>query len=163
MGWLRWAERSIGFRITAPQLRVERRIAPDMQFQTLDGQTMHLSQAKGKVVFLDLWGTWCVQCVAEMPRVQALYERYRRDPAVSFLIVSRMDSTAKIRSFAARNHYTLPFYPINDADIPEWMPLNQFPSTFLFDKRGMLAVEHTGAADWASPSVLRVIEQLKAE
>jgi thiol-disulfide isomerase/thioredoxin len=47
-------------------------LAPDLSFQTLDGQERHLSDYKGKVVFLDLWGTWCIQCVAEMPTVQAL-------------------------------------------------------------------------------------------
>ena len=49
--------------------------APDLAFQTLDGHERHLSEYRGKVVFLDLWGTWCIQCVAEMPRVQALYNR----------------------------------------------------------------------------------------
>jgi thiol-disulfide isomerase/thioredoxin len=40
------------------------------------------------VVYLDLWGTWCIQCVAEMPTVQKLYDHYKGDSQVEFLIVS---------------------------------------------------------------------------
>ncbi len=59
--------------------------APDLTFQTLDGQVHHLSDFRGKVVFLDLWGTWCLQCVAEMPTLQQLYLHYKDDPNVVFL------------------------------------------------------------------------------
>ena len=116
---------------------------------------MRLSEAKGKVVFLDLWGTWCVQCVAEMPTVQRLYDRYRHDGAVQFLIVSRMDTPAQVRAYASRNGLTLPFYRMRDEDIPASMQLGQFPSTFLYSKNGALMMEHTGAADWSSPAVVR--------
>ena len=163
LGWFHWAQRVIASRMTAPALKVERKAAPEMQFQMLDGRPMHLSEAKGKVVFLDLWGTWCVQCVAEMPTVQKLYEHYRDDGRVQMLIVSRMDSPERIRTYAARNHYTLPFYRMRDADIPTSMQLRQYPSTFVLDKQGRIAVEHTGAADWSAPSVTRLIDTLESE
>jgi thiol:disulfide interchange protein len=35
----------------------------DFPFRKLDGTRMHLAETKGKVVFVDLWGTWCIQCV----------------------------------------------------------------------------------------------------
>ncbi len=110
VGWFRWAQHVVAARMTAPTLTVERKVAPDMQYQTLNGRPMHLSDSKGKVVFLDLWGTWCVQCVAEMPTVQKLYDRYCNDPRVQMLIVSRMDSPSQIQSFSERNHYKLPFF-----------------------------------------------------
>ncbi|MEK6396797.1 MAG: redoxin domain-containing protein, partial [Terriglobus sp.] len=78
--------------------------APDLAFQTLDGQERHLSDYKGKVVFLDLWGTWCIQCVAEMPTVQALYDRYKNDPEVVFLIVSRLDTPQRVEHYAHLGH-----------------------------------------------------------
>ncbi|MBE7181291.1 MAG: TlpA family protein disulfide reductase [Terriglobus roseus] len=161
--WFRWAQHVVTARMTAPNLKVQRRAAPDMQFQTLDGQTRRLSDEKGKVVFLDLWGTWCVQCVAEMPTVQKLYEHYRGDPTVQMLIVSRLDTPERIRAYAARNGYTLPFYRMRDQDIPPSMQMGQFPSTFILDKEGRIAVEHTGAADWSSPSVARLMDGLKDE
>jgi len=160
LGW-RLLQRRIALNAHAPHLVSFAEPAVDFPFWTLDGGTKHLSEVKGKVVFLDLWGTWCIQCVAEMPTVQALYDHYRNDPNVAFLIVSRLDSPETVRRYARRNHLDLPFYTTDDADIPASMHLNQFPATFIYAPDGTLMVKHTGAADWSAPSVISFIDGLK--
>jgi thiol-disulfide isomerase/thioredoxin len=146
----------------APHLLMESAPAADLTFQTLDGQIRHLTDFRGKVVFLDLWGTWCIQCVAEMPTVQELYSHYRNDPQVAFLIVSRMDTPQAVKRYAHRNGYTLPFYVTRDADVPASMYFHQYPATFLYSKDGRLAAEHAGGADWADGSVLKFVDDLKS-
>jgi thiol-disulfide isomerase/thioredoxin len=133
----------------------------DFAFRSLDGAPVRLSSSRGKVVFLDLWGTWCIQCVAEMPTVQKLYDRYRNDPNVSFVVISRLDSPTTVRHYARLHRYDLPFYTMNDEDIPSSMRLGQFPATFLYARDGSLAAKHTGAADWSAPRVTSFIEALK--
>ena len=147
----------------APHLRFQPEAASDLTFRTLDGQPQHLLPNNNQVVFLDLWGTWCVQCVAEMPAIQSLYNHYRNDPQVKFLIVSRWDSPNAVRSYARRNHLDLPFYVTRDGEIPASMQLHQFPSAFILAKNGTLISEHTGAADWSAPSVISFIDRLKAQ
>jgi thiol-disulfide isomerase/thioredoxin len=134
--------------------------APDLAFQTLDGQELHLSDFKGKVVFLDLWGTWCIQCVAEMPTVQKLYDHYKNNPQVVFLIVSRMDTPQRVKQYAHLGHYTLPFYVTRDEDIPPAMYFHQYPATFLYAKDGRIAAQHAGGAEWNDPSVIDFVEEL---
>ncbi len=161
----------LGFRVVehriardshAPHLVSFPEPAADLPFQTLDGTTKRLSEMKGKVVFLDLWGTWCIQCLAEMPTVQALYNHYHNDPQVVFLIVSRQDSPEAVRRYASHHHFDLPFYLTKDADIPTSMQLNQFTATFLYAPDGTLMAKHTGAADWSAPSVISFIDGLKS-
>lgn len=147
----------------APHLIAEDAPETDFVFHTLDGQTKKLSDFKGKVVFLDLWGTWCLQCVAEMPTVQRLYDHYRNDPQVAFLIVSRMDTPQAVERYARRGNYSLPFYVTRDEDVPPSMYLRQYPATFLFSRNGILVGHHAGGADWADPSVLRYIDSLKSQ
>jgi thiol-disulfide isomerase/thioredoxin len=146
-----------------PHLQLQPEPPSDLTYRTLDGAPQLLSSNKGQVVFLDLWGTWCVQCVAEMPKVQKLYDHYKDDPQVKFLIVSRMDSPSTVRSYARRNHLDLPFYITKDKDIPRSMQLNQFPSTFLYAKDGRLVSKHIGAADWSDRSVISFIDRLKQQ
>lgn len=146
----------------APHLKLHPEPATDLVFRTLDGQPQHLLPINNQVVFVDLWGTWCIQCVAEMPSVQQLYNHYRNDPHVKFLIISRMDTPAAVRRYARRNHLDLPFYVTRDNEIPQSMRLNQFPSTFLYSKNGVLVSQHTGAADWSAPSVISFIDQLNS-
>jgi thiol-disulfide isomerase/thioredoxin len=147
-------EKKIAGRFQPPELVAASLPAEDFSFQTLDGSPRRLSDFKGKVVFLNLWGTWCIQCVAEMPMVQRLYSHYQGDPTIEFLIVSRMDSPAAVRRYARLRHLDLPFYVTREEDIPASMYLHQYPATFIYAK-------HAGGADWSDPSVIRFIDQLK--
>src|SRR5690606_10155465 len=64
---------------------------------------------KDKLVFLNVWATWCGPCIMEMPGIQSLYERYKSHEKVRFYVVS--DEGADIVSpFIARKGYELPFY-----------------------------------------------------
>jgi thiol-disulfide isomerase/thioredoxin len=159
----RMAERHVAARMQPPHLEREPETASDMVFRTLDGRVEYLAETKGHVVFLNLWGTWCIQCVAEMPTVQALYDRYKGDPQVEFLVVSRLDPPSRVRLYARHGRYDLPFYVTQDEDIPESMQLGQYPATFLYAKDGSLVAKQLGAADWSDGSVVKFIDQLKAE
>jgi thiol-disulfide isomerase/thioredoxin len=161
VSFFKLAEAKIASRLRPPRLAPLSLGGEDLSFYTLDGQPQHRLAKKGKVVFLDLWGTWCLQCVAEMPTVQRLYEHYRNDPQVEFLIVSRLDSPASVQRYARRNRLDLPFYVTGDEDIPNSMDLNQYPATFLYAKDGSLVAQHVGAANWSAPSVIAFIDALK--
>lgn len=162
-GFFKLVEHRIAQRLAPPSLhRIDPpQPAPDLVFTSLDGQPQSLASLRGKVVFLDLWGTWCIQCVAEMPTVQKLYNRFRNDPDIVFIIVSRLDSPGSVRAYARRHHLDLPFYVIDDKDIPPSMQLGQYPETFLIARDGTLAAQHTGAADWSANSVIDIVRQLE--
>lgn len=46
------------------------------ELELLDGSTFKISDRKGKVLLLNIWGTWCGPCRAEMPHLVAMQERY---------------------------------------------------------------------------------------
>lgn len=51
-------------------------MAPDLEFTDTLGQTRHLSDFRGKVVYVDIWGTWCVPCIAEFPSLRKVQEAF---------------------------------------------------------------------------------------
>lgn len=157
------AQRKIVAGMQPPHLTQSPQAATDLVYWTLDGKQQHLASTKGQVVFLNLWGTWCIQCVAEMPTVESLYDHYKSDPQVKFLIVSRLDTPSTVRFYARRNHFDLPFYVTHDEEIPDSMQLNQYPSTFIYAKDGTLVSTHLGAADWSDRSVIAFIDHLKEQ
>ncbi len=44
--------------------------------KTIDGKPFDISQYKGKVVIVDFWATWCGPCLAELPNLKKIYEKY---------------------------------------------------------------------------------------
>jgi thiol-disulfide isomerase/thioredoxin len=53
-------------------------LAADFTVQTLDGQTVHLADYRGKkAVWLNFWASWCGPCKQEMPDMEKLYQSYK--------------------------------------------------------------------------------------
>ncbi len=59
--------------------------APDFSFKDIKGKTVTLSDYKGKVVYIDFWGTWCAPCRRESPHYEKLQEEYEGNDDVVFM------------------------------------------------------------------------------
>lgn len=116
----------------------------------------NLKNAKGKVVFINLWATWCPPCVAEMPSIQELYSEYNKE--VVFLIIAQ-DEPEKVNAYLKENGFNFPVF-YQKSKTPELLSSDKIPTTFILDKKGRIVVEKTGAADWDSESVRVLIDEL---
>ena len=50
-----------------------------LKFKAADAKEFDIKKLKGKVVLVDFWASWCMPCVAQMPRIHALYEKHHAD------------------------------------------------------------------------------------
>ena len=71
------------------------RLAADFKLQDLEGNTISLSSLRGKVVFLNVWATWCGPCREEMPSIESLYEEFSNDKDFVVLAVSQDSGDGK--------------------------------------------------------------------
>ncbi|WPP50818.1 TlpA family protein disulfide reductase [Catalinimonas niigatensis] len=62
--------------------------APDITGITPEGKNIALSELKGKVVYVDVWATWCRPCIEEFPNSKSLHKQYEKNDQVTFLYVS---------------------------------------------------------------------------
>ncbi|WP_373519815.1 TlpA family protein disulfide reductase [Pricia sp.] len=147
----------------AVALKTDRQISEEAygwQLTDTDGNPHGFTEAKGKVVFLNFWATWCGPCLKEMPDIQNLYDDY--GDQVRFLLVTQEDR-AKVDAFLQKKKYTLPIYFTDTADIPEEIASKSMPTTYILDKSGKIARAETGAADWNGSEVRAMLDRLLAE
>ena len=72
--------------------------APSLIVKSLNGETLRLSDLKGKYVLIDFWATWCAPCVAETPNLQKLYKAYH-DKGFEIIGVSLDETLEPLNDF----------------------------------------------------------------
>ncbi|SFZ94002.1 Thiol-disulfide isomerase or thioredoxin [Flaviramulus basaltis] len=120
------------------------------------GSVFNFKDIKGKVVLVNFWATWCPPCIAEMPSMQKLYDNYKDE--IEFVFVSN-EEFLKINEFLNKNNYSFKVY--NPAtNYPEIFDVTSIPRTYLIDKYGNIIIDKSGAANWNSDSVRKIIDGL---
>lgn len=115
------------------------------------GETHTLSEYKGKVVFLNIWATWCPPCKEEMPHIEELYEEYNKNQddvvilGVAAPNLGREGSEDHIKEFLEDNNYTFPVVFDEDASMVYGYGISAFPSTFIINKEGYITRYIPGA------------------
>jgi thiol-disulfide isomerase/thioredoxin len=132
-----------------------------IKFKDASGNIVDLGTLKDKVVFLNFWATWCPPCLAEMPSVNKLYEQFKNDKDVVFIMVDADSDLAKSKKYMEKKGYELPLYQVA-SNIPEVIFKGALPTTVVFDKKGRISYNEAGAANYASDKFIEFIKQLKA-
>jgi beta-lactamase regulating signal transducer with metallopeptidase domain/thiol-disulfide isomerase/thioredoxin/uncharacterized GH25 family protein len=74
-------------------------VVPDLAFTAFSGETVKLSDLRGRYVLFDFWATWCGSCVADLPAVRKLHETYGADKRLVVLGLNLDEDPAKARQF----------------------------------------------------------------
>lgn len=79
-------------------------IAVDFTATNISGDKVALSSLKGKIIYVDLWATWCGPCLEEMPHFDKLKKEYKDNTNVAFVSLSIDDNIPSwLKSVATRN------------------------------------------------------------
>jgi thiol-disulfide isomerase/thioredoxin len=136
----------------------DRIVLTDYNWQLVDenGVAYNFNDAKGKVIFINFWATWCPPCIAEMPSMEKLYQDYKED--VVFLFVSN-EKQEVISKFKEKNDYEFLVQAALTPN-PELLETSSIPRTFVIDQQGNIVIDKSGAADWNSAKVRVLLDDL---
>ena len=132
--------------------------APAFTYSDLEGKAVSLKDFRGKVVFLNVWATWCPTCTWEMPSMEAIYRKYR-DQGLVMLGVS-IDVLGKDIVAPYMKKYRLTFPALLDpkGTIKRMYQTTGVPETFIVDRDGRIFRKIIGPREWTEPQMVRMIE-----
>jgi len=135
--------------------------AADFKLTSLDGQSIALSSLRGKVVFLNVWATWCPPCREEMPAIEALYEKFKDDKNFVVLAVSQdTDGSGPVAAYVKKNGFRFDVLLDPENKVGEAYDVSGIPETFIIDQRGRIVAHHVGPYDWANPEIRDALQEL---
>ncbi len=134
----------------------------DLRFTDADGAARSLSDYAGMGVVLNLWATWCVPCVREMPALDDLAKLVAGDGIVVLPVSSDRGGAAVVQRFYGEHGIAhLPVLLDPQGTMARGLNLRGIPTTLLIDKTGQEVGWLEGSADWSSSDAVTVVRRAK--
>lgn len=134
--------------------------APDFALLDLSGREYRLSDLRGKIVFLNVWATWCPPCREEMPSMERLHRSLAGRDFVMLAISEDAQGRQVVEPFVRQLGLTFPVLLDPDGFIPKRYGVTGYPETFVIDRAGRIVQHLIGPEDWGSEQVLEYFRRL---
>lgn len=135
--------------------------APDVTLPLADGSgdVSLRGDGAGKVVLVDLWATWCVPCVAELPHLQELSESLPEDDFLMLGILLESGDADDVAPFIVEKGLTYPNVMGSGEVRDSFGPFLGYPTKYLIDRDGNLVKRYLGAVgDILNEEIGKLIE-----
>jgi thiol-disulfide isomerase/thioredoxin len=112
--------------------------APDFDLDLLDGKKFHLAEAKGKVIILDFWATWCGPCLQAMPQVEKVAHEVEGQ-GVQLVAVNLQETSEQIKSMLERHKLKITVALDRDGVVADRYKAVAIPQTVVVNREGTIA------------------------
>ncbi len=130
-----------------------------MKLINSEGQTVEMASLKGKVIFFNIWATWCPPCIAEMPGINKLYNDVEQEE-VAFVMLSVDQDFQKAIDFRKKKGFDFEIYRLA-GPMPSMYATNSIPTTYVIDAAGNLALTHRGMGQFDTRDFKEFLNSLK--
>jgi thiol-disulfide isomerase/thioredoxin len=130
-----------------------------LRMVNLAGQPVSLESLKGKVIFLNIWATWCAPCIAEMPNIQNLYKKVGSDKIAFVMLSVDQGGLDKVKKFIDRKGFTFPVY-LAAGELPLEFDTGALPTTYIISPAGNIVKTQEGMAEYDTPAFRKYLEGL---
>ena len=127
-------------------------VGSGFQMIDLNGRTVNFESLKGKVIFMNIWATWCPPCLAEMPNIQSLYSKVGSDKVAFVMLSVDEGGMNKVKKFIRKKGFNFPVYMPASA-FPQDFESPALPTTFIISPEGRIVAKQEGMAEYDTREV----------
>jgi thiol-disulfide isomerase/thioredoxin len=132
---------------------------PALELPTWEGPTWRLADARGQIVVVNFWASWCEPCRTELPSLELLAQRHV-DDRLQVITVNHRETDAAVRRYLAAEPLTLPVLRDRDGAASRAWGARVFPTTVVIDRKGRAVFSVVGEIDWAGAAPRRWLREL---
>lgn len=135
---------------------------PEFSGFTAEGQKVSLVSLDRRVVILNFWATWCLECRPEMPMFERLHREFSAQ-GLAVVGINAREGTATIREYAKELGLTFPLILDPPGKINSAYGVIGLPTTFLMGRNGRAVALAIGPREWSGKPARALIQALLAE
>ncbi len=118
--------------------------APDFTLPDLEGNSLTLSDFKGRVIILNFWATWCPPCRKEIPDFIELYEKYKDEGLLIIGVSLDRGDSRTVKQFSKNYKINYPIVLGNVNVTQDYGGIRGIPTTFVIDRKGNIKKKYVG-------------------
>ncbi len=133
---------------------------PELRFVDGEGRPLTIADFRGKVILLNIWATWCIPCLREMPtldRLQAKLGGPRFEVVVLSIDIGGIPVVEKF--YRALKLDSLGIYVDKTLRVKRDLGIVGIPTTLLIDRQGREIGRLAGPAEWDSKEAIKAIRR----
>jgi thiol-disulfide isomerase/thioredoxin len=134
-------------------------VGTGFQMVDLEGKTVSFESLKGKVIFMNIWATWCPPCLAEMPNIHSLYRKVDPDKIAFVMLSVDEGGMNKVKKFIQKKSFTFPVY-LPASPFPQEFQSPALPTTFIISPEGRIVAKQEGMAEYDTKEVLNFLQSM---
>ncbi len=118
--------------------------APECSVTLVDGRQFSLADARGKLVLINFFATWCGPCILELPHIQEIWEEHGERDDFQLLVIGREETDESVEEFRTKHGYTFPMAADPDRGIYSKFAKELIPRTILVAADGTILFSKSG-------------------
>jgi peroxiredoxin len=134
--------------------------APNFTFPGLDGKKVSLTDYRGKVVFLNIWATWCPPCRKEMPSMEKLYQQLKGEDFEILAVSVDTAGATVVGPFMNELHLSFPALLDTRGTAQNLYGTTGLPESFIIGRKGIIEKIIIGPTDWSTPEMVGFFRNL---